>query len=339
MTADATVAAWGEFRLIDELFRRGAGAQGHRADVRAGIGDDAAVLAAAGDDDWVAAVDTVTEGVHCRPGSDAYSLGWKAVAVNVSDLAAMGAEPRHALLAAGLPADLPRARAEALAEGLHAALEHWGIALVGGDTTATAGGPLTLSLTLLGRAAPEQVLRRSGARVGDTLYVTGTLGEAAAGLEVAGEPDMPDGFPYDHLLTRHLRPEPPLGYGLGIAEAASAAIDISDGLLADLGHLSAASGVALEVDSARLPYSGALGEWCWTRGRDPEPLALHGGEDFELAFTAGPEAFEALHRAKYTTDTRFTPIGRVIDGPLGAVLGPDGARLDGGGYDHFGDPT
>lgn len=336
MTADATVAGWGEFRLIDELFRRGAGASAVREDVRAGIGDDAAVLAADGGDDWVAAVDTVTEGVHCRPGSDAYSLGWKAVAVNVSDLAAMGAAPRHALLAAGLPADLSRERAAALTDGLHAALHHWGIALVGGDTTGTGGGPLTLSLTLLGRAAPEAVLRRAGARVGDTLYVTGTLGEAAAGLEIAGEPDTPAGFPFDQLLARHLRPEPPLGYGRGIAGAASAAIDISDGLIADLGHLAAASGVALEIDPTRLPYSGALGEWCWVRERDPEPLALQGGEDFELAFTAGPEAFEALHRAKYTTDTRFTPIGRVLAGPAGAVLGPDGTRLDGGGYDHFG---
>lgn len=319
----------GEFPLIEALFHR------QRAlpeDVRVGIGDDAAVLAGGGADDWVAAVDTVTEGVHALPGDDAAALGWKAVAVNVSDLAAMGAVPRHALLAASLPADLSRARADALADGLHAALAEWGIALVGGDTVA-APGALSLSLTLLGRTAEATYLTRGGARPGDTVYVTGTLGDSAAGLALLSDP--PDEWlaAYDWLAERHRRPRPPLGYGQGINGAASAAIDVSDGLVADLGHIARASGVGIELDRERLPLSAPMGEWAWATGIDPVGYALTGGEDFELAFTAGEDAFEAMHRAKYTSDTRFTAIGRVTAERPGEVYG-EGVPDD-GGWDHF----
>ncbi|HKL76759.1 MAG TPA: thiamine-phosphate kinase [Gammaproteobacteria bacterium] len=328
-SSDAAIGHGGEFPLIEALFHR---SRGRPVEVHLGIGDDAALLAAGGDDDWVAAVDTLVEGVHALPGSDAAAFGWKAVAVNVSDLAAMGAAPKHALLAASLPRALPRQRAEALADGLHAALAEWGITLVGGDTVATPG-PLTLSLTLLGRIDPNQALRRDGARPGDTVYVTGTLGDAAAGLELLRAPPA-EPFPnQDRLIERHLRPRPPLAYGRGLAGAASAAIDVSDGLVADLGHIASASGVGIELDAERLPLSAPLGEWAWATGRDPLPLALSGGEDFELVFTAGAEAFEAMHRAKYQTDTRFTPIGRVVAERPGEVFGA--GVPDGGGYDHF----
>ncbi|SCY50794.1 thiamine-phosphate kinase [Thiohalorhabdus denitrificans] len=327
---EGRIGTAGEFALIEELFHRD---RSRPADVHAGIGDDAALLAHGGDADWVAAVDTVEEGVHALPGGDAAALGWKAVAVNVSDLAAMGARPRHALLAASLPKDLARERAGLLADGLQEALETWGIALVGGDTVATPG-PLALSLTLLGRVAPERALRRDGARPGETVYVTGTLGDAAAGLELLRDPPA-DWLPaYDLLVERHLRPRPPLAYGQGIAGVASAAIDVSDGLLADLRHLASASGVGLELDTARLPLSAPMGEWSWATGRDPLPLALSGGEDFELVFAAGEEAFEGIHRAKYEADTRFTPIGRVVAERPGEVFGA-GVPGESGGYDHF----
>ncbi len=328
-TGDDTIAHSGEFSLIESLFHR---QRELPPDVRLGIGDDAAVLAG-GAADRAAAVDTVIEGVHALPGRDAGDLGWKAVAVNVSDLAAMGARPAHALLAAALPGDLPRARAEALAEGLHAALSEWGIALVGGDTVATPG-PLTLSLTLLG-PLEGPALRRGGARPGDTVYVTGTLGDAAAGLALQRDPPGEWPAAYDWLVARHARPRPPLAFGRALAGVAAAAIDISDGLLADLGRLAAASGVGIELDAGRLPLSAPMGEYAWATGSDPRTLALSGGEDFELAFTAGAEAFEGLHRAKYASDTRLTPIGRVVAGRPGEVFG-EGLPATAGGYDHFG---
>ncbi|HKJ71522.1 MAG TPA: thiamine-phosphate kinase [Gammaproteobacteria bacterium] len=318
----------GELALIEALFHRQRELPG---DVRLGVGDDAAVLAAAGTDDWVAAVDTVIDGVHALPGDDASALGWKAVAVNVSDLAAMGAEPRHALLAASLPAALGRDRAEALADGLHAALGEWGVALVGGDTTASA--PLSLSLTLLGRAPEGTCMRRDGARPGDTVYVTGTLGDSAAGLALLSDPPPEWLAAYDWLVERHRRPRPPLAFGRGIRGAASAAIDVSDGLVADLGHIARASAVGIEIDPDRLPLSAPMGEWAWATGIDPARYALAGGEDFELAFTAGEDAFEAMHRAKYTADTRFTAVGRVTAERPGEVYG-DGVPTD-GGWDHF----
>ena len=328
-TAEETIAHSGEFSLIEDLFHR----QGRLPpSVRLGIGDDAALLAGDGGGDWAAAVDTVIEGVHALPGRDPYHLGWKAVAVNVSDLAAMGARPAHALLAAALPGEMSRTRAGGLADGLHAALEEWSVALVGGDTVATPG-PLTLSLTLLGRLEGP-AMRRDGARPGDTVYVTGTLGDAAAGLALLREP--PGDWPaaYDWLAERHSRPRPPLAFGRALSGVASAAIDISDGLIADLGHLAAASGVGIELDPEGIPLSAPMGEYAWATGADPLSLALSGGEDFELAFTAGEEAFEALHRAKYGTDTRFTPIGRVVGERPGEVFG-EGLPARAGGYDHF----
>jgi thiamine-monophosphate kinase len=325
----ANIGQAGEFPLIEALFHR---QRALPADVRLGIGDDAAVLAGGGDDDWLAAVDTVIEGVHAVAGDDAAALGWKAVAVNVSDLAAMGAAPRHALLAAQLPADLPRERAETLADGLHAALAEWGITLVGGDTVATPG-PLSLSLTLLGRAPTAAILRRDGARPGDTVYVTGTLGDSAAGLALLSAPPAEWLTAYDWLVAGHRRPRPPLAFGQGIAGAASAAIDVSDGLVADLGHIARTSGVGIELDRERLPLSAPMGEWAWATGIDPLGYALTGGEDFQLAFTAGEAAFEAMHRAKYTSDTRFTAIGRVVAERPGEVFG-EGVPGD-GGWDHF----
>lgn len=302
-------------------------------DVRVGIGDDAAVLSGEGEEDWVVATDTVTEGIHALAGDSPEALGWKAVAVNVSDLAAMGARPCHAVLAASFPSDMAWSCADSLSAGLHAALGEWGFVLVGGDTTATPG-PLTLSLTLLGRLEPGRALLRSGARAGDRVYVTGTLGDSAAGLDLLREPPSDWLEAYDRLVERHRRPRPPLEFGRALAGIASAAIDISDGLAADLGRVAKASGVGIELDTARLPLSAGIGEWEWAGRGSALECAVAGGEDFELAFTAGPETLEALHRAQYATDTRFTEIGRVVPGRPGEVIAGDGRALP-GGYDHF----
>lgn len=324
------IGAPGEEELIQALFR---GRQALPEEVRLGIGDDAAVLAERVGGDWVAAVDSVIEGIHALPGSPPEAFGWKAVAVNVSDLAAMGATPRHALLAAALPRDMPRDRAEGLATGLHEALAEWDLALVGGDTDATPG-PLTLSLTLLGRLESDDPVRRSGARPGDRVYVTGTLGDAAAGLTLLSEPPEQWLPAYDWLVERHRRPRPPLAFGRSLPGFASAGIDVSDGLAADLGRIAVASGVGIELDPQALPLSAPMGEWAWASGGQARRYALAGGEDFELAFTAPTGAFEALHRAQYATDTRCSAIGRVTPERPGEVFDPGGEILT-GGYDHF----
>lgn len=327
---EESIGAKGEDALIRAFSR---GRQALPEDVRLGIGDDAAVLVDRAGGDWVAAVDSVIEGVHALPGCAPEAFGWKAVAINVSDMAAMGATPYHALLAASLPREMAGDRAEALVTGLHQALAEWDIALVGGDTDATPG-PLTLSLTLLGRLESEDPVRRSGAQPGDRVYVTGTLGDAAAGLALLGEPPA-DWLPaYDWLVERHRRPRPPLGFGRALPGFASAGIDVSDGLAADLGRVATASGVGIELDPQALPLSAPMGEWAWASGAQPQGYALSGGEDYELVFTAPAEAFEALHRAQYATDTRCSEIGRVVAERPGEVFDPEGETLT-GGYDHF----
>ncbi len=319
----------GEWSLIQALFSRGCPID----TLRVGIGDDAAILAGEGDKDWAATVDTLTEGIHALPGCDPEAFAWKSVAVNISDLAAMGAEPRHALLAAFLPPDMSRGRTEALATGLHAAFSHWGVALVGGDTSATPG-PLALSLTLLGRVERGKALLRSGAQPGDWIYVTGTLGDSAAGLALLADPPTEWLGAYDQLVERHRQPRPPLAFGQALSELASAAIDVSDGLVTDLGRIATASGVGIKLEPRAIPLSAALGEWGWASGVELLDYALSGGEDFELAFAVAPEGIEALHRLQYQTDTRCTPIGRVVRERAGEVFAAEGRRLR-GGYDHF----
>ncbi len=330
--SEGLIRGMGEFSLIEALFPR---SETEPEGVRLGLGDDAAVLTPASDRDWVWTVDTVVEGIHTCLASEPKALGWKGIAVNVSDLAAMGARPCYALVAAYWPQDLAYQRATRIAEGIHTACREWGITLVGGDTVATPG-PLSLSITLLGEITAGCALQRSTACVGDGVYVTGTLGDAAAGLELLGNPDTARNLDHEWLIERHLWPYPPLSLGQVLSRLASAAIDLSDGLIADLRHLAAASGVGIDLDLARLPFSTALTEWVKGTGRDPQPLALEGGEDFELIFTAPDTALEGLQDAARQTGTRLTAIGRVVAGPAGEVTAPGPPALLHGGYDHFG---
>jgi thiamine-monophosphate kinase len=314
----------GEFELIERYLSR-LGAQ--RDDVVLGVGDDAALLRPPPGLELVLAADTIVEGEHFPAGMAPYDIGHRVLAVNLSDLAAMGAEPAWALLTLTLSRADPEWMRE-FASGLHEIARQHGVALVGGDTTA---GPLTATIAIAGFVPPGQALRRSGARPGDEIWVSGTPGDAAAGLQVLlGQLDAPADV-LEPLKQRFCRPEPRIGLGLVLRGIASACIDISDGLAGDLGKLCAASGVGGDIDSTLLPRSAAI------RGAmDPEAarrVALAGGDDYELLFTLPPGTdAAALERAAGIAITR---IGLVVEGTGVAVDGEPVEREIGHGFDHF----
>jgi thiamine-monophosphate kinase len=320
-----------EFHLIERI--RELTAQ-PRDDVRIGIGDDAAVLAPPPGQELAVAIDTLVEGVHFPPGTAAADIGWKALAVNLSDLAAMGASPAWALLALTLPS-ADAAFVEGFAEGFAKLAQPHRLALVGGDTTR---GPLTISVVVHGFVPPGQALTRAGARVGDAVLVTGTLGDAAAGLHALQHPPRDDdgraglrGF----LIERLNRPTPRLAVGTALRGQATACVDVSDGLLADLGHICAASGVAAEIEAALLPRSSALLELY------DDTTALHfalgGGDDYELCFTVPAARVAELQAGLARLGCGATKIGRIVEGEGVRVRAADGASLatDRPGWEHF----
>lgn len=314
-----------EFALIERIRSRCVHA---RSDVALGIGDDAALLQPPPGKHIVACTDTLVAGVHFPAGTDPADLGWKALAVNLSDLAAMGAEPAWALLALTLP-DGDAAFVDGFAAGFAELAHAHGVALVGGDTTQ---GPLSVTVTALGWVDAGAALTRAGARVGDGVYVTGTLGDAAAALW---------GLQHDRLelaagLRRHLdRPEPRVAAGRALRGLASACIDVSDGLLADLGHVCEASGVGAEIDASALPLSDAITA-AFTRAlcRD---FALTGGDDYELCLTLPPAREAQLAAITAKADCRITRIGRIVGGTGVRVLDADGKPVATGtsGWEHF----
>ncbi len=313
-----------EFSLIRDYFGR-CGAE--RPDVPLGVGDDAALLLVPPGQALVTTLDTLVSGVHFLPNVDPEALGHKALAVNLSDLAAMGAEPAWATLGLTLPAADPDWLG-AFSRGLCALARRFGVQLVGGDTTR---GPLCLSLQLQGFVPLGVALRRSGARAGDRVVVTGTLGDAGLALrELLRSEEPPAG-----LRDRLERPEPRVGVGLGLRGIASAAIDLSDGLAADLGHVLAASGVAAELSLTDLPLSPAVaaqvaasGDW---------DLVLGAGDDYELCFTVPPERLDALLEAAPAWDVGIAEIGRVVPGQGLRLIAPDGRPWQPrrAGYEHF----
>jgi thiamine-monophosphate kinase len=320
-----------EFRLIERI--RELTAQ-PRDDVRVGIGDDAAVLAPPPGQELAVAIDTLVEGVHFPRGTAPADLGWKALAVNLSDLAAMGASPAWALLALTLP-NADAAFVEGFAEGFAQLARPQRLALVGGDTTR---GPLTISVAVHGFVPPGQALTRAGARVGDAVLVTGTLGDAAAGLHALQHPPRDDGGRAglrSFLIERLNRPTPRLAAGIALRGQATACIDVSDGLLADLGHICAASGVGAEIEAAWLPRSSALLELY------DEASALHfalgGGDDYELCFTVPPARVAELQAGLARLGCGATKIGRMVEGEGVRVRAADGAWLatDRAGWEHF----
>jgi thiamine-monophosphate kinase len=314
----------GEFELIERyLSRLGA----HRDDVLLGIGDDAALLRPPPGIELASAIDTIVEGVHFPVGMPAADIGHRVLAVNLSDMAAMGAEPAWALLTLTLPV-ADEAWLRDFATGLHDLARRHGTALVGGDTTA---GPLMATVAITGFVPPGQALRRSGARPGDEIWVSGTPGDAAAGLAVLqGKLDGPDAI-LEPLRQRFLRPEPRVGLGLCLRSMASACIDVSDGLVGDLGKLCESSGVGAELDSTLLPRSSAM------RGAvDPEAarrFTLAGGDDYELLFTLPPGSDTGL--LQRGGGVAVTRIGVIAAAAGIAVDGEPAGRELVHGFDHF----
>lgn len=314
-----------EFDLIARIHARAA----TRGDVMLGIGDDAAILRVPPGRDLVVAMDTLNNGVHFPEDTAPADIGWKALAVNLSDLAAMAATPAWCTLSLSLPQP-DAAWVDGFLDGFLALAAQHGVALVGGDTTR---GPLSVCVTAHGLVEPRGALRRSGARAGDDVWVTGTLGDAAAALSQWQAGDAID----PALRARLDRPTPRVAAGRALAGIASACIDVSDGLLADLGHVCRASRVGAQLDVDALPASDAL------RGafdRDSvRALQSAGGDDYELCFTAPKTARLAVESALQSCDVPGTRIGRIIADAGGIALqDAQGAEWSPPrrGYEHFG---
>ena len=314
-----------EFSLIHRIRQRAA----TRGDVLLGIGDDAALLRPPAGEVLVVSADTLNAGVHFPPETAAADIGWKALAVNLSDLAAMGARPAWVTLSLSLPA-ADADWLDAFLDGFLALATQHDVALVGGDTTR---GPLSIAVTALGFVAEGAALQRAGAQPGDEVWVTGVPGEAAAALA-----QWQRGGPVDPRLRARLdRPTPRIAAGCALRAQASACIDVSDGLAADLGHVLEASRVGATLELARLPQSDALAtlpaEMRWRH-------QLAGGDDYELCFTAPTVLREPIARALHGCATPAHVIGRIEPQPGLRLLDPQGDAwlLPQRGWDHFAPP-
>lgn len=323
--------ALSEFDIIRRYF---AAAGARRADVAVGIGDDAAVVEVPADRQLVLAMDTMVSGVHFPEETAAADIGYKSLAVNLSDLAAMGAEPAWATLALTAPRNDP-AWLAAFAEGFSALAREAGVQLIGGDTTR---GPLTVTVQVHGFVPRGEAVRRSGARPGDVIYVTGTLGDAGLALRCWRQGLTFSSDVERYLASRLNRPAPRLREGLALRGLARAMIDISDGLAADLGHILAASGVGATVELGRLPLSAAFIQGCaGLEGMRGPELALIAGDDYELCFTVSPAQSAEVERLFAGFECGCRAVGVIEEAPGLRVRGADGAPVtwERGGYDHF----
>lgn len=322
----------GEFDLIARIRARCP----ERDDVRLGIGDDSALLQPPMGELLAITSDTLNSGVHFPAMTDAEAVGHKALAVNLSDLAAMGARPLWCTLALCLPGS-DADWLDAFLDGFLALAQAHGIALVGGDTTQ---GPLSICVTAIGSVRDGQALRRDGARPGDDVWLTGTVGDAAAGLLLARNPDtlgQPDDVAF--LRERLDRPTPRVAAGIALRGLASAAIDVSDGVLADLGHVLDASGLGAEVQLERVPTSPALAACVPEPGR--RVLQLSGGDDYELCFTAAPAQRGQVVATLEALDLAVARIGTCTEATGMRVIDADGQpwQPPGTGYRHFDGPN
>lgn len=321
-----------EFNLIADLFAPlAAGYPG-----ALGLTDDAALIAEEPGTDLVATVDALVAGIHFLPDDPPDLVARKLMRVNLSDLAAKGARPVAVLLAAAFPRDVEPDWLRAFAAGLGQDLAAFGLGLAGGDTVATPG-PLTLSLTALGRVPSGRALLRSAAHAGDCLWVSGTIGDGALGLMAAQNRLEADAGALAWLAGRYRLPEPRVGLGPRLIGIAHAAMDVSDGLVQDLGHLVRASGLAAVIEASRVPLSPAATAVMSAR---PSLLAtvLTGGDDYEVLFTAPPDRRAALEALSAELGLGLTMIGHMTEGQGVTVV--DGAgcpiAMGQGGWRHFG---
>ena len=317
----------GEFEIIDRYFQK----EVQRSDVVEGIGNDGAVLKSSPGMELVVTVDTLIEGIHFPADTNPEAIGFKCLAVNLSDLAAMGAKPAWLTLSLTLP-EPDEDWLSRFCLGLFELAERYGMALVGGDTTR---GTLSVTITAMGFVPSSQAIRRDGARPGDAVYVTGRLGDAGLGLAALHKVKMLRSRNRDYCLSRLNRPEPRVEAGLILRDYASAAIDISDGLVADLAHILSASRVGASIQLASLPLSEAFQE---TFGTKPEwEIALTSGDDYELLFTVPEAKVPSLLKRICDFDCDFTRIGRIETLRGLRLITEDGGEytLERAGYNHF----
>ncbi len=314
-----------EFDLIERYFTR------PTRQTVLGVGDDGAIVRVSQGMELVISTDMLVSGTHFLPATEPEALGWKTLAVNVSDMAAMGAKPRWAVVAVALPQEIAASEPwiAAFARGLFACAENFSIDIIGGDTTR---GPLNLCPTIFGEVPQGQALLRSGAKQGDEIWVSGKPGRAALGLAhlqgrcILNEPVLAD------CLDAINRPQPRVALGIALRGLASAAIDVSDGLLADLGHILARSNVAATVHVDRLPDVPACSDT--TLARDCQ---LSGGDDYELLFTAAAGRHGQIEALSSTLGLALTSIGNIGPGKGLTLQDADGRPLSIArrGFDHF----
>ena len=349
-----TVSELGERELLARIRKRlgdtaptaagaaGIGAANLSAAVVIGIGDDAAVVAPTRNALTVVTTDAQVEGIHFdRRFSGPADIGYRALAVNLSDLAAMGATPRWALLSLALPADFLVADVETIVDGLTGIARRYGVVVIGGNLTRSPAA-LIVDLTAIGEVRPRRVLTRSGGRPGDELFVTGSIGAAAAGLEMLQQkksPSTPRGAGGVSCVDRYIRPEPRVRLGVAVAHAraARAAMDLSDGLADALHQVAEASGCGIEIDAGALPIEPAARAWWVDAGRDPVTAALSGGDDYELLL-AVPRAWRGRlrHARSRVADPSLTRIGVLTKDPGARVVLRNGIRETlPGGFEHW----
>lgn len=314
----------GEFDLIEMIRLRAP----TRADVVLGIGDDAALLQVPAGHELVLSTDTLVAGVHFPLETSAPDIGWKALAVNLSDLAAMAATPSWVSLALTLP-EPDSEWLEGFLDGFCELAREHDVALVGGDTTR---GPLSITIAAHGLVPAGAALRRDGAGFNDDIWVTGTLGDAAGALKQW----RAQGLRSSKLRYRLDRPTPRIAAGIALRELANSAIDLSDGLSADLGHVLRRSGVGAEIDLVRLPVSRTLAEH-FPAEHERWLLQTRGGDDYELCFTAAPAKALAIEQAMAACGTAATVVGRVTRETGLRLVTPDGESFEpaSDGFDHF----
>lgn len=324
----------GEFGLINLLIDD---VISDPSSVVVGIGDDAAVLLPTPRQLQLLTTDMLVEGVHFDlKTTTPWQLGYKAIAVNLSDIAAMGGNPKHAVISLALPKTIPLEFVENLYQGMKEICHEFKVNIVGGDTVSSPQG-LIINVAVTGEVEPTNLVRRAGANPGDLVIVTGTLGNSGAGLALLQRGDWEE---YDFawpLVTAHLTPRPQVKAGKMIAESGATSMnDISDGLASELNEIATASGVGVRVRSADIPLATELIQAGVVLNKPPLDYALYGGEDFQLVFTISPENFAVLKNAGI--NTRFTIVGEITDSHQEVLLiAEDGSSsvLEPKGYDHF----
>jgi thiamine-monophosphate kinase len=316
-----------EFNLIKQYFTR------PTRDTKLGVGDDAALISLSAGMELAISADMLVAGTHFFADCDAYQLGWKSLAVNISDMAAMGANPKWATLAIALP-EIKESRLAEFSRGFFACAERFNVDLIGGDTTR---GPLTISVQIMGEVPIGKAIKRSGAKVGDEIWVSGKLGDAALALaHIQGKLVLPEEASLACAKALH-EPQPRVALGLALRDLANSAIDISDGLLADLGHILEQSNVGATLELKSIPHSTFAEFAIGLHDENLRKMVLAGGDDYELCFTAPAEKHAEILKISEMTKLQLSCIGHVTNNTGLTLYGLDNEILNmkETGFDHF----